>query len=321
MPIDANMLFDEPDVPRADEGEGGVQRVGDGAVERVARWFRGHADLQTRFSSVFRQSLDEVLDGQRTGRYDVNKLEKTEKTYLGTKVEIVCRTAFNLPRGKDMDYEICGHEVDAKFSLKGDWMIPGEAMGKICLLMTANDELSTFRVGLVRISQEVLRRGDNKDGKRQISASGRSYIKWLYTEGRLQGNLLLGLDPAIRRVVEGAPVGQNRVDELFRHVHRRIVDRTAVVTYAKQLDAPKRVRDARRRLAPEGVIILGHQKDSPHVAKALRLPIPDKGAWVATRVVPASVPGDHRPVVFVDGVPYVEARPDEAPRPAPSIDY
>ncbi|GGW78039.1 NaeI family type II restriction endonuclease [Streptomyces lomondensis] len=321
MPMDESTLFDDPDELRAGQDDDAPKEPDDSGVERVMRWFKNHADLENRFSSVFRQSLDEVLDGQRTGRYDVDKLEKTEKTYLGTKVEIVCRAAFNLPRGEDMDYVVCGHEVDAKFSLGGQWMIPREAMGHLCLLMSANDRLSTFKVGLVRISEEVLTRGGNQDGKRSISLSGRSHIKWLYQQGRLRRNLLLGLDPATREALERVPVGQNRVDQLFRYVHGCIVDRNAVVTVAKQLDAPKRVRDARQRLAREGVIILGHQKESPLVAKALGLPIPDKGTWVATRVVPAPAPGDGRPVAFIAGAPYAVARPDESPHPAPVIDY
>lgn len=318
---DESTLFDGPNELGYSRGEGLPGATDDSGIEQVMRWFRNHADLESRFSSVFRQSLDEVLDGQRTGRYDVDTLEKTEKTYLGTKVEIVCRAAFNLPRGEDMDYRVCGHEVDAKFSLGRNWMIPREAMGHLCLLMSANDRQSTFRAGLVRISEEVLTRGGNQDGKRSISLSGRNHIKWLYQNGRLRKNLLLGLAPATREALERVPVGQNRVDQLFRSVHGCIVDRNAVVTVAKQLDAPKRVRDARHRLAPEGVIILGHQKESPQVARALGLPIPDKGTWVATRVIPVSTPGDGRPAAYIEGVPYVVARPDESLHPAPVIDY
>jgi hypothetical protein len=319
--MDETTLFDDLDGFAAGESAPVSSGGQDSGVERVARWFESHADLESRFSSVFRQALDEVLDGQRTGRYDVDTLEKTEKTYLGTKVEIVCRAAFNLPLGDDMDYRVGDQEVDAKFSLEAKWMIPREAMGHLCLLMAANDRLSTFKVGLVRISEDVLTRGGNQDGKRSISLSGRSSIRWLCREGKLKSNLLLGLDPATREVLERVPVGQNRVDQLFRHVHGRIVDRNAVVTVAKQLDAPKRVRDSRRRLAPEGVVILGHQRDSPRVAKALGLPTPDKGTWIATRLVPAPRPEDSRPRVWIDGVAYAVARPDEERCPAPAIDY
>lgn len=321
MPTDENTLFDAP--AGSPTGESGAEVTGtqDSGVECVSRWFKRHADLEGRFSSVFRQAIDEVLDGQRTGRYDVDTLEKTEKTYLGTKVEIVCRAAFDLPFGDDMDYRVSDEEVDAKFSLEGRWMIPREAMGHLCLLMAANDRLSTFKVGLVRISEDVLTRGGNQDGKRNISLVGRKHIKWLCNEGKLQANLLLGLAPATRTALERVPVGQSRVDQLFRHVHGQIIDRNAVVTVAKQLDAPKRVRDARQRLAPEGIVILGAQKESPLVAKALGLPTPDKGTWIAVRLVPAPSTGDGRRQAWIDGAPYVVGLPDEPNCPAPVIDY
>ncbi|MDX3383597.1 NaeI family type II restriction endonuclease [Streptomyces niveiscabiei] len=319
MPVVEDALFDEPNDFKAHDPSSTRESDEGGAVERVALWFEGHADLENRFSSALRQALDEVLDGQRTGRYDVDALEKTEKTYLGTKVEIICRTAFDLGFGNKMDYRVCGHEVDAKFSLDGRWMIPREAMGHICLLMAANDRRSSFKVGLVRVSEDVLTQGGNQDGKRNISSSGKRMIRWIIEEGKLKPNLLLGLDPTVREALSREPAGQNRVDLLFGMVHRRIIDRNAVLTVAKQLDAAKRVRDARKRLAPDGVVILGHQKESPRVAKALGLEVPEKGTWIATRLIPAPI-DDGRPQVWIDGVSYVEARSDEKPQPAPAVD-
>jgi hypothetical protein len=313
-------LFDGPGPDEAGGAGWGVAPSRGDDVERVAGWFTGHPDLEERFSAVFRQSLDEVMDGQRTGRYDVNVLEKTEKTYLGTKVEIVCRAAFGLARGEKMDYRVSGVDVDAKFSLDGKWMIPREATGHLCLLMAANDRESVFTVGLVRIREEILTQGGNRDNKRNISAAGRGAIKWLFKHGKLRKNLLLGLDDATRNALENVSAGQNRVDQLFRQVHGRIIDRNAVVTAAKQLDAPKRVRDARHRLASEGVIIMGHQSESPRIAKALKLPVPEKGTWVAARVVPAPRATD-RPQVLIGNANYVVAEPGEPRHPAPSIRY
>ncbi len=52
-----------------------------------------------RFGHAIRQSFDEVFDGQRTGRYALAQLSKVEKTYIGTKVEIVVQAEFGLERG------------------------------------------------------------------------------------------------------------------------------------------------------------------------------------------------------------------------------
>ncbi|SEC10392.1 Restriction endonuclease NaeI [Streptomyces sp. 2224.1] len=283
-------------------------------------WFVAQTDLENRFSGVLRQSIDEVLDGQRTGRYKIDDLEKTEKTYLGTKVEIVCRAEFGFARGTKMDYQIEGVDVDAKFSLSAQWMIPREAMGHLCLLMTANEERADFKVGLVRICNEILNGGGNQDGKRGISSQGKKGIRWIFDSGALQENLLFKLTSETLEAVMSVPPGQSRVDQLFQVVQGRIIDRNAVLTTGKQLDAPKRVRDSRKRLAPKGVIILGHQNDSPRIAQDLGLPVPEKGKWVAVRVVPAPI-GTSRPQVRIDGSSYVIAGPGDPCTPAPNIRY
>ncbi|MFD7336520.1 NaeI family type II restriction endonuclease [Streptomyces violascens] len=313
-------LFSDQDVsvsgsraPLCGLGDGGL-------VHGVVDWFNRQSNLENRFSNVLRQSIDEVLDGQRTGRYDINKLEKTEKTYLGTKVEIVCRAEFDLGYGAEMDYCVSGVEVDSKFSLTGQWMIPREAMGHICLVMAANDKKSTFKVGLVKISEDILTKGGNRDGKRSISKAGRESIHWLFEDSRLRENLILQLDPEIRSMVMSTAAGQGRVDQLFMNVQGRVVDRNAVVTAGRQLDAPKRVRDSRKRLAPEGVIILGHQNDSPRIASELQLPTPNKGEWVSVRVVPA-YPGEEVPRFSIDGAEYRAAESGEPSSPAPVIQY
>src|SRR6266567_2220772 len=141
-------LFDElPDDPAGDTSNAHAE--GDPELAKVSAWFRGHSALEECFGQVLRQSFDEVLDGQRTGRFDVDELEKTEKTYIGTKVEIVCRAAFGIRKGAPgrMDYLIEGIEVDAKFSLTEGWTIPQEAVGQLCLVMSADDRRSVFRVG------------------------------------------------------------------------------------------------------------------------------------------------------------------------------
>jgi hypothetical protein len=106
----------------------------DHALDAVDAWFLAKADMSKVFGESLRRSLDEVIDCQRTGRYRVEQLEKTEKTYIGTKVEIVLRFAFELPRGGTLDNLIAGHEVDTKFSLTGQWMIPREAVDQLCLV-------------------------------------------------------------------------------------------------------------------------------------------------------------------------------------------
>ncbi|RRQ79549.1 restriction endonuclease [Streptomyces griseofuscus] len=266
----------------------------DGDLIEVSNWFRTQPDLKSRFGNVLRQSIDEVLDGQRTGRFNLKELEKTEKTYLGTKVEIVVRAEFELGRGAKMDFLIDGHEVDAKFTSGDNWTIPGEADGHICLLIKANDHRASYQAGLIKISDAYLNHGKNRDGKRTLSAAGRSAIEWLVKEGELPENILLTLpDSAMKSIFENKRSGQARTNELFLRVQEKLINRNTVLTVARQDDSPKRVRDARSHLRNRGIIILGHQGQHPRIARDLGLPVPTKGSWVSTRIteLEASSPG------------------------------
>jgi Restriction endonuclease NaeI len=314
---DGCTLFDDlPDdsVPRA-----AADQVVDPGLHRVATWFRRQQRLEQRFSAVLRQSIDEVLDGQRTGRFDIAEAEKTEKTYLGTKVEIVCRSEFDLFRGvSGMDYRIADEDVDAKFSLYGKWMIPREAMGHVCLLMQVNDAKATFDIGLVRIREEILSSGLNRDKKRQLSSSGRGGIEWLVQDGALIENTLLRMSQSMRALIFAESSGQQRVNALFRNVRGSLIDRNSVVTAARQIDSAKRVRDAREALAAQGIVILGHQKDCPRVASELGITVPPKGCWISVRLVATPNP-DGRNRVFLEGRHYAVAEYWEPEEPAPKI--
>src|SRR4051794_22790055 len=65
-------------------------------------------------ADVLRETFDQLYDGQRTGRYRWEQLLKTEKTYMGTLVEINLHRAFDFEDGFRMDYRIAGVEVDCK---------------------------------------------------------------------------------------------------------------------------------------------------------------------------------------------------------------
>ncbi len=89
----------------------------DEELERVARTA---APTSTRTAAgsrkVIRETFDQLLDGQRTGRWDYRDLRKTEKTHMGTLVEINLHREFDFEDGRAMDYRIAGAEVDCKFS-------------------------------------------------------------------------------------------------------------------------------------------------------------------------------------------------------------
>jgi hypothetical protein len=280
-------------------------------------------------ATVLRDTLDQLYDGQRTGRWKYDQLHKTEKTYMGTLVEINLHRQFGFDDGDVTDYRIAGIEVDCKYSMSyGGWELPPEAIDHLCLLITASDEASSWSAGLIRVREEYLRDRGNRDSKRQLSATGRGYVRQLWRRhGRLAGNIFLHMDPRDRERIFGAKAsrgtqhGQARTNELFRTVQRRTVRRAEVATVAQQDDFMKRARGnggARTALQPEGILVLGHQDSDPVVATALGLPVPRKGEFVSARVVPAHTDRDD-PVAVIGGRPWALARPGDPRTPAPVI--
>jgi hypothetical protein len=280
-------------------------------------------------AAVLRDTLDQLYDGQRTGRWNYDQLHKTEKTYMGTLVEINLHRQFGFRDGNATDYLIAGIEVDCKYSMTyGGWELPPEAIDHLCLLITAEDETSSWSAGLIRVREEYLRGKPNRDSKRQLSSSGRARARQLWPgHGRLAENLFLHMDPRIRERVftatanRGRQHGQARTNELFRSVQRRIIRRAEVATVAQQDDFMKRVRGnggARTALRAEGILVLGHQDNDPLAASALGLPVPRKGEFVSARVVPARADRDD-PVAVIGGRSWALARPGDPHAPAPVI--
>jgi hypothetical protein len=290
----------------------------DGELARVAASLRQLDPDGAIFARVLRDTLDQLLDGQRTGRYAESELRKTEKTHMGTLVEINLHRAFEFEDGTVTDYRIAGVEVDCKFSRTfGGWEVPLEAHGHLCLLVWADDARSLWSTGLIRIREDILFGAENRDRKRRLNPTGLGAVVWLFEEAPLPENLLLHLPERMREAIFTPRGGQTRVNELFRRVQRRIISRTAVLTVAQQKDAPKRVRDARKNLRSEGIIILGHQGDHPRIARTLRLPVPVKGEWVSTRIV-AAAREDPRAVRVAGGF-YRQAADEDERQAAPIL--
>lgn len=282
-----------------------------------------------RVAVVLRETLDQLLDGGRTGRWDYTQLHKTEKTHMGTLVEINLHREFDFADGDVTDYKINGVEVDCKFSqVIGGWEIGPEIVGHLCLVVWARDRESAWRAGIVRATPESLRLTQNRDAKRKLTPTGLQTVHWLWPDhGRLPENLLLHLPDEDREAILGARStrgnqhGQARVNELFRRVQGRVVRRAVLETVAQQDDPMKRVRGnggARDRLRAEGIVILGHQDRDPMIASALGLPVPRKGEFVAARLAQANAT-QGRPTVNIDGITWAIATPGDPIVAAPTI--
>ncbi|MEU3030988.1 NaeI family type II restriction endonuclease [Streptomyces incarnatus] len=319
------------------------------------KWFYSQPEARERFRWALRDSLDELLDGQRTGRWAYQHLTKTEKTYLGTAVEVNLTKEFAIGNGADLDWSIAGLDIDCKFSKDlGGWEIPmemylcadhGERSGHAdhaAVVIWMNDDTSQWAAGVVRITDERLRwkkersangdrvRAYNRDNKRKLSDGAKSEVYWLWDglQTDLPTNLLLQLNAEARKRILTASLpgrpssGQQRLNQLFREVQDQLIGRQTVLTVGQQDDSPKRARDARMDLRPEGIVVLGHQGSHPHVARALGLPAPIKGEWISTRLFPVSS-DDARPKFSLDGKFWARAHEEELvghePVPAPDL--
>jgi hypothetical protein len=283
------------------------------------------------FAGVLRETYDQLYDGQRTGRYSWEQLRKTEKTYMGTLVEINLHRAFEFADGVKMDYLIDGVDTDCKFSQRlGGWEIPPEAYeGKhVCLVVWASDEESRWEAGVIRVSDDPRLLGpENRDRKRKLTPAGESTIRWLYSKPALPENLLLHIpallcekifnpDPSSPR----PPSGPRKINMLFRLVQGRLVNRASVLTVAQQQDGLKRPRDARlpEHLGKEGILVLGHQEHDPLIAEDLGLPRPPKGSFISVRVVEAE-DGYPSKTAEIAGQRYRVATDSDPIRPAPPL--
>jgi len=246
-----------------------------------------------RFANVFRETFDQLYDGQRTGRYKWDQLFKTEKTHYGTLIEINLQREFVFDDGDDLDYKIAGVDVDCKYSFRdGGWMLPPESWGELILVATASDELSTWSVGVVRVTEANRRASVNRDGKSSLSPAGRLAVTWLFRNAEFAPNVLLQLDDESIGAIFARRTGQSRLDELFRQAEGRRIHRNTIATVAKQQDYMKRVRSnggSRSNLKPEGYLIpSGDYRAHREVAASFGVAIPAPGEVVSFRVVPST---------------------------------
>lgn len=253
------------------------QGIPDPEFERVFSTLAGRPDFVGEVGSAIRQGIDDVLDGARTGRFDLfgTDVNKNERTHVGTRIEILVISSLGVKRGKTLDMVVAGIEVDIKTTIGGGWMIPREAVNGLCLLIESNDRTSTFGVGLLRTSADNLTPGSNQDAKRSVSAAGKERIRWF--GGRetqaLPPNFLLQLESALRAKIMCLDSGQQRVREAFRLCLDVAIPRAGVATIAQQLDPMKRVRDARKVLKDEGIRVLSTTYDADEIKRLRIIPV------------------------------------------------
>jgi hypothetical protein len=124
--------------------------------------------LADGFAAMLRRCVDDVIMTPKTGRRSYDELEKTEKTYIGTRVEIELRAMLRLPNGKLGTVILA--RVDIKNIMGSNWMIPTEAVDHACILVAADEARAVCYLGLIVARPDYLTVGQNKDANRSFSA-------------------------------------------------------------------------------------------------------------------------------------------------------
>ncbi len=224
---------------------------------------------------LLREVIDDVIQTPRTGRRSYDELEKTEKTYIGTRVEIMLRALLSLPRGK-LDAVIAGIDTDIKHTMGNNWMIPSEAIGHPCILVAADEIRSRCYLGIFVARPEYLTASANRDAKKSISAAGFSHIRWIFADHPYPPNFWRTIpSPSVDRIVSGR-TGNDRVVALFREVQGIPISRETVEGVARQRDFMRRIRSDNGRgtrdlLEKEGILLLSGKYDK-ELIRALGLP-------------------------------------------------
>lgn len=226
----------------------------------------GLAAIKREIPALLRETIDDVIQTPRTGRRSYNELEKTEKTYIGTRVEIMIRAFFRLPKGR-LDLLILGADADVKFTIGGNWMMPREVVDHPCLLLAADEERAVCYFGLFVANQAYLSAGANQDQKRTVSAEGFAHILWLLCAEPLQPNFWRTVPEKAAVEIAGQRTGNERVMALFREVQERPIAREVIEATARQKDFMRRIRSdggrgTRDLLAREGILLLSGKYDA-----------------------------------------------------------
>lgn len=213
-------------------------------------------------------------------------MAKTEKTYIGTKIEILVRIGFDLDPGVGTDAVIAGHEVDVKWSDSLQWMIGPQLIGKICLGLGLTNGGRGFRVGVFRASLESLRAGRNQDRKTSLTAEAlRTGVEWIVASATLPKDFIAELPDGLRAEIFAGGSAQERIRRLGELVQGVPIPRRAILTVARDKDdATRRLRqDNSKRGRGLGSIVFLSTKARGKLLRKLGYTALPRDHWIAVR--------------------------------------
>lgn len=218
--------------------------------------------LSTGFTTAIRASIDYVLDGARTGRFDLlsDQVHPGERASVGAKLEYEAQRVFGWPKAKPLDIKIATVPVDLKSTVGANWSIPTEAHCQLCICTKIELRRNRHRSWLVRTHTSWLYRGKgNKDGKRGLAAD--ALDNWsapLYEWSALPVNPLSYLtEQQAEEVLAAKPGQQVRLLALFGYLPGTVIPRSVIETVcAGKSDPLRRVRNIKDKALQRGLVLL-----------------------------------------------------------------
>lgn len=247
----------------------------------------GKCDLADGFTEAIRSSIDYVLDGARTGRYDLlsKDVHPGERASVGAKLEYEVQRVFKWKKSKPLDIELAGVPVDLKSTVGDNWAIPTEAHCHLCICTQMRLKDNVHRSWLIRTHTSWLYRGKgNKDGKRGIAVDARN--QWgvpLYDWTQLPINpLTLLTESQADQVFEFGRGQEVRLLRLFTYLPKIVIERSVILTVcAGNQDPMRRARAIKKKAAEKGILLLcGTWVSDRNVAEGYGFTL-GSGDWVA----------------------------------------
>ncbi|QXZ08631.1 hypothetical protein KUF54_11170 [Comamonas sp. Y33R10-2] len=227
----------------------------DSTLDSVEKFLRAIPDLEQKLVDGVARAIDEVIDPVRSARWTIAELDKPEKTVFGIRVENVLRMELELERSPVLDVKIAGENVDIKFTVRSNWTIPPEAHDEICLVARFKEINHAVSVGLVRVRENELNPGKNRDAKSGLNPIGMSRVRWLVKDQVAKSSIIgfmAGLPLQLRRDITDPHVGaQTRLNRLFVALLNQKIPETLVEAVSQHRDWTRRMRpDASNARAP-----------------------------------------------------------------------
>ncbi|RLV01596.1 hypothetical protein CTZ27_14120 [Streptomyces griseocarneus] len=264
----------------------------DDEIQQVLRALEG-VSLASGFTEAIGASIDYVLDGARTSRFDLlaENVHPGERASVGAKLEYEAQRVFGWKKTKPLDISITDVPIDLKVTVGDNWAIPKEAHCHLCICTQIQLKNNRHRSWLVRTHTSWLYRGKgNNDGKRGLAVHAREH--WsapLYDWTSLPVNPLSRLsEEEADKVLAEKPGQQKRLLMLFGYLPGIVIPRSVIQTVcAGKQDPVRRMRGIREKAREQGLLLLcGTWVDQREVAAARGFPL-EAGDWVALPISPS----------------------------------